>query len=111
MKEETSLQRKIEEVLNKTRMSIVELAKASGFPKVNLYKWYKGATPKNPMVYYRLVSYLDETLYEYSGPPTVEEPPGEYITQYKPFKVKVSLTDPGKPPEPFGEKAAAGTVR
>lgn len=108
--EDSLLQKKIKEVLIKTGKSIAELAKASGFPKDNMYKWYKGTRPSDAMVYNRLISYLDKVLNEFSGLPVAEEPMTEYATRYKPLKVKISLSDPRKPPEPVNEKAPAGAV-
>jgi len=108
--EDSLLQKKIKDVLIKTGKSVAELAKASGFPKENMYKWYKGTRPSDAMVYNRLISYLDRVLNEFSGLPLVEEPTTEYSTRNKPLKVKISLSDPRKLPEPVNEKAPAGSV-
>ena len=104
------LQTKIKQVLAKCGLSIVEIAKACGVPKENMYKWSKGTRPSDPIVYNKLISSLDKFLQNFPGEYIGDDTNGGYTAQHKPLKVRMPLKDSSKPCCPTNEKAIAGTV-
>ena len=60
------LKEKLRKVMAQTGMSLDDIAKAIGFSKDNLHKWYDGTKPRNPNDYIQLINYLDGMLNDVS---------------------------------------------
>src|SRR5687768_1293745 len=98
---ETVLQKKMQEVLEKTGMTLVEIARATGISKENIYKWYRGTRPSDSYVYNKLTKYLEDVLTSIPNMPIEEleasytmmrDAGANYISQRElSYMVKVSL--------------------
>jgi transcriptional regulator with XRE-family HTH domain len=117
---ETVLQKKMQEVLEKTGMTLVEIARATGISKENIYKWFRGTRPSDSYVYNKLTKYLEDVLTSIPDMPLEEleasytlmrDAGANYISQRElSYMVKVSLKQSRKPTPLISGKGAAGTV-
>jgi len=106
-----TLQEKIKKVMQKTGMTVVDLAYATGLPRENMYKWFRGTRPSDSMVYKKLENYLDSVLERIADEPAAEGNPGRFDDLFeKTATLKVPLKAVGKAVPQTNAKAAAGTI-
>lgn len=110
MSSKVSLQDKIRKVMERTRMTVTDLAYATGLPKESMYKWLKGTRPSDSTVYDKLEAYLDEILEKYSDESLNEVSPFLSSLYERSATMKVPLTRIAKPAPLTSAKAAAGTI-
>ena len=106
-----SLQEKIKKVIQRTGMTVADIAYATELPKESMYKWLKGTRPSDSVIYNKLESYLDGILERVSEDSTTDKPATMYGPLFeRPATMKVPLTRIGKPVPQTSGKAAAGTI-
>lgn len=117
---ETVLQKKLQEVVDKTGMSLVEIARNTGTSKENIYKWRRGTKPSDSYAYNRMMTYLEDILINIPGI-SLEELNANYAMMHDAgphfisqremsSMIKVSLRQLGKPTPLNSSKGVAGSL-